>query len=134
MRDGVIPTRENCDMTNPRERFLWVFTSMPDMDGSILLLHNEVMEKLSERLCQVGAMLTCPSCGHEETPEIRWRMSPADPGLPFVGAAGEWVPADEVDGGDDVVAARLAQMAPHVKRAVAERLAVEFPGVFGGDR
>lgn len=129
--DNAIPTRENCDLDDPDERFLWAFTSMPDMGGALLMLPNDLMRKLSKRLSQVGAMLRCPNCGHEEKPEIRWRMAPADPGSPFPSTAGEWVPADLPETERDVVAERLAQMGPHVKRVVAERLAQEFPDVFG---
>lgn len=129
LADNQIPTRENCDLEDPTERFLWMFTSLPDLNGSLLLLPTEQMRKLSKRLDDAGAMLQCENCGHEKEPRIRWRMSPTE--VPLVGAAGEWVDASEEESERDVVAERLAQMSPHVKRIVLERLAEEFPDVMG---
>lgn len=127
--EGQIPTRANCNPNDPEEAFLWAFTGMPDVVGALLLLPNDMMRKLSAHLVRVGAMMQCPCCGHEKEPEILWRMSPTD--VPMVGAAGEWVDASEPETDRDVVAEKLAEMKPHVKKIVAERLAREFPDVFG---
>lgn len=128
LADNQVPTRENCDLTDPEERFLWMLTGLPDVVGALLLLATPMLRKISAHLVKCGAMLECPECGHQQEPEIRFRMTPSE--VPMTGAAGEWVPADQVVSEQDAIGEALVQMRPQVQRMVAERLADKFPDVF----
>lgn len=123
--DGVLPTRENCDPDDPEETFLPAFVALPDVRGAAMILPIPWWRKVSAHLRAFGAMLRCPACGHEETPTIRYKPSLAPD--PLLGAAGEWVPADEPEPERDVLAEQLDKLRPHVKKAVFERLAAEHP-------
>lgn len=129
LADDQIPTRNNCDLTDPDERFLWMLTGLPDVIGALLLLPTPMLRKISGHLDRAGAMLSCPECGYEKPPEVRWRMVPSE--TPMTGAAGEWVSADTPEEDLDVIGEALVQMRPEVQRQVAERLAEQFPDIFG---
>ncbi|BDB58996.1 MULTISPECIES: phage gene 29 protein family protein [Rhodococcus] len=49
-----LPTRENCDLTNPRQALLWTFTAMPGVQGAPLPLPTEYWEMVSWRQWMLG--------------------------------------------------------------------------------
>lgn len=77
-----LPTRENCDLTNPRQKFLWCFTAPPGQRGAPLAMPTEAWELMSWRLCVLGGDLV-----HE--PGLKWQ-APANVANPWT-AAGKWV-------------------------------------------
>lgn len=124
-KDNELPTRDKCDESRPDERFLWTMVGLPDVIGALLVLPVPMLRKISEHLVKCGVMLECPACGHREDPEIRFRISPGDD--PMMGGGGQWVPADTPIEADDVLAERMREWSPQLRRAIAERLAEDHP-------
>ncbi len=83
-----LPLRANCDLDNPRQKFLWMFTAMPGVKGAPLMLPTEYYELVSWRLCVLGAGIT-------GDPQLKYQAS-GDIMNPW-NAAGKWVSADEPD-------------------------------------
>lgn len=83
-----VPLRENCDLDNPRQRFLWMFTAMPGMKGAPLMLPPEYWEMQSWRMCVLGA-------GIVAEPSLKYQgpLTTANPHT----AAGQWVPPETPD-------------------------------------
>jgi hypothetical protein len=50
-----VPLRENCDLNNPRQRFLWMYTALPGIKGAPLLMPVDYWEMVSWRQCVLGA-------------------------------------------------------------------------------
>lgn len=80
-----VPTRENCDLDNPRQKFLWMFTAMPGMKGAPLMMPAEYWEMQSWRMCVLGGGIT-------GEPGQKWQ-APANTLNPHM-AAGTWVDLD----------------------------------------
>ena len=83
-----VPVRENCDPTNPRQAFLWMFTAMPGMKGAPLMLPTEYWETQSWRMWVLGARPVAE-------PTLKYR-APASVTAAWQ-AAGEWVNLDAPD-------------------------------------
>lgn len=83
-----VPLRENCDLDNPRQKFLWMFTAMPGMKGAPLMLPPEYWEMQSWRMCVLGA-------GIVAEPALKWQ-APLTTANPHI-AAGKWVPPETPD-------------------------------------
>ncbi|MBF6291796.1 DUF2744 domain-containing protein [Nocardia farcinica] len=83
-----VPTRENCDLDNPRQKFLWMFTAMPGMQGAPLILPPEYWELMSWRICVLGGDLV-----HE--PGQKWQAPVTNMATSPWTAAGKWVHPDE---------------------------------------
>lgn len=62
----TFPTRENCDLSKPDEMFLWMFIGAPKITGGALPFPTAYLRMLSEHFFELGAMIRCPNCGHEE--------------------------------------------------------------------
>lgn len=92
---GVFPTRENCDLDDPQEMFLWMFAALPGVNGGPLLMPIEYFRLVSERLHQLGAMLKCEKCGHMKEPTLEY-VPPSVEDSHWATSAGKWVPAGSV--------------------------------------
>lgn len=53
-----LPTLQNCNLENPRQTFLWMFTAMPGVVGAPLMLGADYWELVSFHLVELGARLT----------------------------------------------------------------------------
>lgn len=80
------PTRENCDLTNPDEAFLWMLVALPYQEGGQLVMPIPYLKMVSRRLWECGARpMEEPTIRYEPPTgvEPNWMTSP-----------GSWVPAD----------------------------------------
>lgn len=123
--DNEIPTRENCDLTDDEERFLWMLVDLPEMQGASLILPGPVLRAFSKRFSDAGAMLACDNCGYEKPPVVKWR--PIVGHTPMIGSAGQWVDAGQPDDGDAQVRAVLDSVRPDVHAAIIADLAQRYP-------
>jgi hypothetical protein len=84
-----LPTRENCDLDNPRQRFLWMFVALPGVVGAPLITVVEYWEHVSYHLVECGARL-----GGER---LKKYQPPTSSVINPYTAAGKWVPIDTPD-------------------------------------
>ncbi|NIL86506.1 hypothetical protein RhoFasGS6_03910 [Rhodococcus fascians] len=84
-----LPTLQNCDLENPRQTFLWMFTAMPGVVGAPLVLGSDYWELVSYHLVELGARLT-------EDRIKKYRPSDSSM-LNRWTAAGEWVDLSQPD-------------------------------------
>lgn len=84
-RKGEFPTRANCDPTNPREAFVWMFAALPHVKGAPLIMPISYYEDVSERLWELGAR---PSA----EPILEW-VAPSATEPNWITSPGRWVPA-----------------------------------------
>lgn len=54
---GVFPTRENCDLSDPEEMFLWMFAAPPKVKGAPLIMPIDYYRDMSRHLYELGARL-----------------------------------------------------------------------------
>lgn len=102
-----LPTRENCDLSDPKEMFVWMLVAQPGMNGGQQAMPSSYNMLLSEHLYECGAMLTCPECGHSKQPEKVYVPPPADDPH-WMTSPGRWakpgdVPPREKDPLDDTL-------------------------------
>lgn len=83
-----VPLRENCDLANPRQRFLWMFTALPGLKGAPLLMPPEYFEMVSWRICVLGGDIV-------GEPGLKYQP-PATMSNPW-SASGKWVDLDTPD-------------------------------------
>lgn len=50
-----LPTRENCDPTNPEEAFLWMFVGLPGVNGASMIMGPDYYRQISKQLWELGA-------------------------------------------------------------------------------
>lgn len=85
---GVFPTRENCDLDDPEEMFLWMFAALPGVNGGQFIMPIDYWRLVSKRLYELGARIGAEP-GLEYVPpaanEPNWATS-----------AGKWVEAGTV--------------------------------------
>lgn len=84
-----VPTRENCDLNNPREMFLWMFTAVPGLNGAQLMLPPEFFMLVSEHMYELGARIRADPIKKYRPPtssDPHWTTSP-----------GQWVPMETPD-------------------------------------
>jgi len=99
---GVFPTRQNCDLTNPEEAFLWMFAGLPHVRGAPLIMPMEYYREVSKRLWDLGARPTVE-------PVLEW-IPPSATEANWLTSPGRWVPAgsgpkrSERDAAKDAVA------------------------------
>ena len=116
-----VPTRDNCDLTNPRQMFLWMFTCMPGTNSAPLLMAGEYWEHQSFQMWRLGATLGAD-------PVMKWQ-APLNMVADRWQAAGKWVPLDEQEPertswGDVLENLSQADRA-EIARETAKRLGVE---------
>lgn len=116
-----LPLRETCDLENPRQAFLWMFTAMPGLKGAPLPMPTEYYELLSYHQWVLGARPQRPA-GLKYRPPTnmvadRWT------------AQGEWVGVDEPDPPRttmaDIVAKLPQQDRAELKELINNKLGVE---------
>lgn len=116
-----VPTRETCDLDNPRTAFLWMFTAAPGQKGAPLIMPVEFYEMQSYHMWVLGARPQRP-------PELKWRP-PKNMVANQWGAQGEWVDKDEPDVPQqtmaDIVAKLPQQDKAELKELINSKLGVE---------
>jgi hypothetical protein len=83
------PTRENCDLADPKEMFLWMLVALPGVRGAQLVMPVSYNMTVSEHLHECGARLGADPVKKYQPPtanEPHWMTSP-----------GRWVPLDTRD-------------------------------------
>lgn len=78
------PTRENCDLSNPTEMFLWTLVALPGVRGAQLVMPISYNMAVSEHLYECGARLAAEPVKKYQAPganDPHWMTSP-----------GRWVP------------------------------------------
>ncbi|MGC0364998.1 hypothetical protein ABH922_002982 [Rhodococcus sp. 27YEA15] len=114
-----LPVRENCDLRNPRQAFLWMFTGMPGVVGAPLMLGTEYWEMQSWRMWILGARPSAkPTLKYQPSSnalEDRWT------------AQGDWVPMDTPDPPRSSWEEIVAQL-PHSDRAELKQVVLEKMG------
>lgn len=91
---NMLPQRENCDLDNPYEMFLWALVALPGMNGGYQAMPTSYNMLVSEALHRRGAMLKCESCGHVKEPADVY-VPPAADDPHWMTTPGRWVPADK---------------------------------------
>lgn len=84
-----LPIRENCDVNDPKEMFLWMFTAPPGLNGAPMAFPTEYYMMLSEHLWECGARLT-------GEPMKKYRRPTGTEPNRFT-TPGQWVPIDTPD-------------------------------------
>lgn len=103
------PTRENCDLADPKEMFLWTLAALPGMRGAQLVMPISYNMVISEHLHECGARLKCDNCGHTAEPIKKYQ--PPEASEPhWMTSPGKWVPID------------APETKPHPARAVLGKL------------
>jgi hypothetical protein len=92
---NMLPTREACDLNDPKEMFLWMFVAQPGMNGGQQAMPAAYNMLLSEHLFECGAMLRCENCGHAKDPEKVY-VPPAANDPHWMTSPGKWKPKSEV--------------------------------------
>lgn len=105
------PTRENCDLNDPSQMFLWMFAAQPGVRGGQLVMPVSYNMVLSEHMYECGAQLACRSCGHMAEP-VKKYQAPSATEPHWLTSPGRWVSMDTPD-------AR-----PHPAREVLSRMTV----------
>lgn len=86
--DGF-PTRENCDLANPRQAFLWMLVALPGVRGAQMIMPIAYNELVSEHLWKCGARPSAEPVIKYQPPlanDPHWLTSP-----------GKWVPLGTPD-------------------------------------
>ena len=116
-----LPLRETCDLENPRQAFLWMFTAMPGLKGAPLPMPTEYFELLSYHQWVLGARPQRP-------PGLKYRP-PVNMVADRWTAQGEWVGVDEPDPPRttmaDIVAKLPQQDRAELKELINNKLGVE---------
>lgn len=116
-----LPLRDNCDLTNPRQAFLWMYTAMPGLKGAPLPLPTEYFETLSWRQWILGARPAAE-------PQLKYRP-PKNMVADRWTAQGEWVDLSEPDAPRptmaDIVAKLPQQDRAELKQVILGKLGVE---------
>lgn len=116
-----IPTRDNCDLENPRQAFLWMFTAQPGQKGAPLMMAGDYYELQSYHMWILGARPQRP-------PELKYRP-PNNMVADRWAAQGEWVDLDEPDPPRttmaDIVAKLPQQDRAELKQLINDKLGVE---------
>lgn len=98
------PTRENCDLSDPREMFLWMLAALPGVRGAQLVMPVTYNMVISEHLYECGARLAAEP--------VKKYQAPAANDPHWMTSAGRWVPLDTPDA------------KPHPARQVLDKLTV----------
>lgn len=80
------PTRENCNLNDPKEMFLWTLVALPGVRGAQLIMPVGYNMMISEHIHDCGARLAADPVKKYQAPaanEPHWMTSP-----------GKWVPLD----------------------------------------
>lgn len=89
-----LPRKENCDLSDPKEMFLWMLVALPGVNGGHQVMPSSYNMLVSERLYQLGAMLQCPQCGYAKDPELQY-VPPAGEEPHWLTSPGRWAKPSE---------------------------------------
>lgn len=95
-----LPTRENCDLTDPSEMFLWMLVALPGMNGGQQAMPSSYNMIVSQHLYDCGAMLQCPECGHTNDPAKVYVPTAADDPH-WMTSPGSWMTPDKAPQRED---------------------------------
>ena len=85
-----LPRKENCDLSDPKEMFLWMLVALPGVNGGHQVMPSSYNMLVSERLWQLGAMLRCPECGFTKVAEMEY-IPPTVEDPHWLTSPGRWV-------------------------------------------
>lgn len=123
------PVKENCDLDNPREKFLWMMVALPGQRGAQLVMPISYLMMVSEHMDACGAMLACPQCGYSKDSEKVY-VPPSANDAHWLTSPGTWMSPDqapepaETDPLDDA----LARLTNAQKAALFDRLKKQMGG------
>lgn len=117
-----LPTRENCDLSDPKEMFLWMLVALPGMNGGHQAMPSSYNMLVSQRIHELGGMIQCPECGYAKEPELKY-VPPAGEDPHWLTSPGRWMkpkdaPKEPVNGLD----AALDKLTSQQQAALLERL------------
>ena len=109
--DGELPTRDNCDLRDPEEAFLWMLVAQPGIQGAPLPYPIEYLRQVSKRLWDCGARPT--------NKQKLWYHPPRAGDISPMFAAGEW--KDYPPDPDDVLNVDLASLSKVIQDKVRQQ-------------
>jgi len=92
---NMLPTRETCNLSDPKEMFLSMLVAPPGMNGGQQAMPAAYNMLLSEHLWECGAMLQCDNCGYIKAP-LKVYVPPAANDPHWMTSPGKWKPVSEV--------------------------------------
>lgn len=115
-----IPLQHECNLDDPEEMFLWIFTALPGMESQAPMLVPPVWaRKWSKRMYDAGARF------HPEEQTIKYIPPSTGAGTSFLHAGGgRWAPIDEALTPQET-APSLDHLSIAEKREVAKQLQAE---------
>lgn len=119
---NALPTRDNCDLDDPLEMFLWMLVAPPGVNGGAQAMPSSYNMLVSQHLYECGAMLRCPACGYSRDPEKTY-VPPSADDPHWLTSPGRWsAPQDVPIRGDDPIDKALQEMHPQMKAGLLQRL------------
>lgn len=118
---NTLPRKENCDLSNPKEMFLWMLVALPGVNGGQQIMPSSYNMLVSEHLYQCGAMLRCPECGYTKQPEKAY-VPPTAEEPHWLTSPGRWVKPHEVPEGKDAIDAAIDALGIQARVALLKRL------------
>lgn len=92
-----LPTKQNCDLTDPKEMFAWMLVALPGQNGGPVAFPSiDYLLMISEHLYECGAQFACEKCGHVRDPEKKYQP-PTGSEPNWATTPGRWVEPDEPD-------------------------------------
>ena len=108
------PTRDNCNLKDPREMFLWCLVALPGVNGAQLTAPISYNMAVSEHLYECGARLV-------EEPTKKW-IPPAATSPHWLTSPGRWVPLDHPVAEGHPADVALSKLTQQQKAELFERL------------
>lgn len=90
------PTRENCDLDDPKQMFLWMLVALPGMRGAQMGFPVSYNMMISEHMHACGARVACENCGHTAEPTRKYQP-PSATEPHWMTSPGRWVKPDTPD-------------------------------------
>lgn len=126
-----VPTRDNCDQSDPRKKFQWVFVAWPFVAGQTFTPSDDLLEDWSQRLDdaalvdadQLRTLANEDGFIHVDQlpkPKIKLLKPNRGPDHTLNGATG-WVDVDEPDP-DPVIIPDVGEYTRHEQEIIAEQL------------
>lgn len=125
---STIPLQQDCNLEDPEEAFLWMFSGLPGPDAqSPMLVPPQWARQWSKRMWEAGAR------PHPELQMIKY-VPPSSQQHWLAGAGGKWVPIDQPLP-PEVTAPSTDHLSMEEKKVLAQRFAAEgvTPPVVDGD-
>jgi len=85
-----LPTRQTCDLDDPKQMFVWMLVAPPGMNGGQQAMPTSYNMLVSQHLWECGAMLKCPECGHTREPQKVY-VPPESHDPHWLTSPGRWV-------------------------------------------